>query len=217
MNKRLQIYLASISISGDFIILNNLIKRVFDIFFSLLVIALILSWMVPVIFLLNIFFSKGPVFFAQKRTGYRNEIFTCYKFRTMIENLDANTIQAQKDDPRLTIIGKILRRTSLDELPQFLNVLIGNMSLVGPRPHMLHHTDYYSSQITNYMFRHSVRPGITGLAQIKGYRGETKELSLMKERVKLDIHYIENWSFWLDIKIIIITVFILIGGDKKAF
>ena len=217
MDKRIKKYLDSIGITGNFAIVNNLLKRVFDIFCSIIAIIFIFSWLAPVIIIFIKLGSKGPVFFKQKRTGYRNKTFTCYKFRTMVENVNANVMQASKNDPRLTKFGKVLRRTSLDELPQIFNVLIGNMSLVGPRPHMLHHTEYYSDKVPDYMLRHSVRPGITGLAQIKGYRGETRDLALMKARVNYDIDYIENWSFWLDIKIIFITICNLFRGDKSAY
>jgi len=197
-------------------IFNRLLKRIIDLVFSIMVLLLFFSWISPFIIVFIKLSSKGPVFFKQKRTGFYNKSFTCLKFRTMIENVDADHVQASKDDKRLTKIGKILRQTSLDELPQFFNVIVGQMSVVGPRPHMLNHTEYYADIIPRYLHRHSIRPGITGLAQIRGYRGETKELSLMKTRVEYDIYYIENWSFWLDIKIIILTITNIFRGEKSA-
>ena len=159
----------------------------------------------------------GPLFFKQKRTGYDGKAFYCYKFRSMKINKEADTLQAVKDDPRVTKWGRFIRHTNIDELPQFINVLKGDMSLVGPRPHMLAHTDYYSSLISDYMIRHYVKPGITGWAQTHGERGETKTVDDMKRRVKRDIWYIEHWSFWLDIQIICKTVTDMACGDKKAF
>jgi undecaprenyl-phosphate galactose phosphotransferase/putative colanic acid biosynthesis UDP-glucose lipid carrier transferase len=196
---------------------NQLIKRIFDILFSLGVIAFILSWLVPIIGIAIKLDSKGPIFFKQKRSGKFNEDFFCLKFRTMKVNNDADSKQATKGDSRITKLGAFLRKTSLDELPQFFNVLAGSMSIVGPRPHMVKHTEYYSSVINDFMARHYVKPGITGMAQIMGYRGETKELSDMVNRVRLDRFYIENWSFLLDIKIIVRTVISLIRPDEKVF
>jgi len=184
---------------------NRLLKRTFDIFFSLLVILFIFPWVFPIIALGIKLTSKGPIFFKQLRSGRGNKPFLCYKFRTMTVNEQAHELQAYKNDPRITPFGAFLRRTNLDELPQFFNVLIGNMSVVGPRPHMLLHTQKYSREIDKFMLRHFVMGGITGLAQVRGFRGETRELSQMRERLKLDVWYIENWSFYLDIKIIINT------------
>ena len=185
---------------------NQLIKRTFDIIFSSLVIVFILSWLYPLMSLFIKFGSKGPVVFKQLRTGMNNEPFTCYKFRTMKENDDADKIQAIGDDPRITSIGNFMRRTSIDELPQFFNVLKGEMSVVGPRPHMLKHTEAYAKEVGKFMQRHAIKPGITGLAQAKGYRGEIKNLNLLINRVKLDRFYVENWSLNLDIKVIIMTL-----------
>jgi len=185
---------------------NIVIKRLFDLKFSLLIILLVMSWLTPLIALLIKLSSKGPVFFRQKRTGYKNKTFTCLKFRTMVMNREADRVQASENDSRITGIGKFLRKTSLDELPQFFNVLAGQMSVVGPRPHMLYHTKEYSNLIPHYLHRHYFKPGITGLAQIRGYRGETKEINMMKARIEQDIFYIENWSLWLDMKIIFITM-----------
>lgn len=184
---------------------NRLLKRSFDICFSVFIILFIFPWVFPIIAIGIKLTSKGPVFFKQLRSGRGNKPFLCYKFRTMTVNEQAHELQAYENDPRITSFGKFLRRTNLDELPQFFNVLIGNMSIVGPRPHMLLHTQKYSREIDKFMLRHFVMGGITGLAQVRGFRGETRELSKMKERLKLDVWYIENWSFYLDIKIIINT------------
>lgn len=159
----------------------------------------------------------GPIFFRQKRNGLNDKEFYCYKFRSMKVNAEADTLQATKDDPRKTRWGNIMRKTNIDELPQFINVLLGDMSIVGPRPHMLKHTEEYSKLINKYMVRHFVKPGITGWSQVTGYRGETKELKDMEGRVIGDIWYIEHWSFWLDIYIIYKTVRNAIHGEKNAY
>jgi putative colanic acid biosysnthesis UDP-glucose lipid carrier transferase len=196
---------------------NRIIKKIFDLCFSLFVIVFIFSWLFPIIILCIKLNSKGPVFFVQMRSGRDNQSFPCYKFRTMYVNKEANVAQASKNDARITKVGAFLRRTSLDELPQFLNVLVGNMSVVGPRPHMLSHTEQYSNLINNFLVRHFAKPGITGWAQVNGYRGETKELSDMEGRVEHDIWYIENWSFLLDLRIIVKTVLNVFRGEKNAF
>ena len=197
--------------------LYRLIKRIFDICFSLVVIALVsVTVLIPIIFAIKLS-SRGPVLFKQRRTGYRGREFTCLKFRTMKVNSQADTVQAIKDDPRKTRVGDFLRRTSLDELPQFLNVLWGDMSVVGPRPHMVSQTNEYKKLIDKYMVRHIIKPGITGLAQVSGYRGQTEELWQMQKRVEYDVTYIENWSLWLDVKIIIRTIVNAILGEKNAF
>jgi putative colanic acid biosysnthesis UDP-glucose lipid carrier transferase len=196
---------------------NQVVKRVFDIMFSLFLILFFFSWLFPIIALAIKIDSRGPAFFKQKRTGKGNAGFLCWKFRTMYMNGDADSKQATKHDQRITTVGKFLRKTSLDELPQFFNVLAGSMSVVGPRPHMLKHTEEYSRLISKFMVRHNVKPGITGLAQSKGYRGETKNLSQMRNRVKLDRFYIENWSFLLDLKIIAATIITLVKGDQHAY
>lgn len=174
--------------------------------FSLFVVIFILSWLFPIVALLIKLSSKGPVIFTQLRTGADNREFPCYKFRTMRVNNEANTVQATQNDPRITKVGHFLRKTSLDEFPQFINVLRGEMSVVGPRPHMLKHTEEYSQLVGNFMQRHAIRPGVTGLAQVKGYRGEITNYELLANRVKYDRFYVENWSLALDIKIIIRTV-----------
>lgn len=196
---------------------NQLLKRIFDIVFSTLFLVLVMSWLLPILFLIIKTDSQGPLFFLQARSGKGNRPFMCMKFRTMIVNDAADALQAIKGDPRITRIGAFLRKTSIDELPQFINVFLGQMSVVGPRPHMLRHTEEYSQLIEQFMGRHYVKPGITGLAQCMGYRGETRTLEAMVNRVRLDRHYIENWSFWLDLKIIVLTVISLIRGSDKAY
>lgn len=192
-------------------------KRGFDIVFSLFVIVFILSWLIPIMFVFIKLDSKGSLFFKQKRDGINGNIFYCYKFRSMYTNKESDNIQVQKEDRRITKIGEFIRKTSIDEFPQFFNVLIGDMSVVGPRPHMLFHTEKYGKQIDKYMVRHFVKPGITGLAQARGYRGEIQNNKDMEDRIKLDIFYIENWSFFLDLKIILKTVLNLFRNEEKAY
>lgn len=196
--------------------INKLIKRVFDILFSLTFLIISPVIFIPVAIAIKMS-SPGPVFFKQRRTGYRGKEFVCYKFRTMKVNNDSDNKQASKNDPRKTKIGNILRKTNIDELPQFYNVLKGEMSIVGPRPHMVKQTEDYSALIDKYMLRHIIKPGITGWAQVNGFRGETKELWQMQKRVEYDVWYAENWNFMLDIKIIIKTIINAIRGDKNAF
>jgi putative colanic acid biosysnthesis UDP-glucose lipid carrier transferase len=191
-------------------------KRLFDIVFSLAVILLVFPWLFPLIWVATKASSPGPIFFKQKRSGEGNLPFTCLKFRTMRVNDLADVHQAQEKDPRITKVGAFLRKTNLDEFPQFLNVLAGSMSVVGPRPHMLKHTEQYSALLSNYLVRHYSKPGITGWAQVSGYRGETKELIDMKKRVEYDIYYIENWNFLLDLKIIGLTLKNMLVGEEKA-
>ena len=195
---------------------NKFIKRLFDIVVSSLVCLLLLPF-IPIIALCIKLQSPGPVFFRQKRTGLNGTSFWCYKFRSMHVNNQSDTAQATKDDPRKFPFGNFMRKTNLDEFPQFFNVLRGNMSIVGPRPHMLYHTELYSELIDKYMVRHFSKPGITGWAQVTGYRGETKDPRLMEERIKHDIWYIENWTFWLDMKIIFMTARSIIHPDKHAY
>lgn len=195
---------------------NQIIKRLFDILFSGLVIILILSWLIPIIALVIKIDSRGPVFFKQKRAGKGNKPFNCLKFRTMVIH-QREFKQATKNDPRITRVGKFLRKTSLDELPQFINVLKGQMSIIGPRPHPIKLNEEFSPKIEKFMARHYIKPGITGLAQAKGFRGETQTEQLMRGRVKLDRFYIENWSFFLDVKIIFATVISLVKGDQQAY
>jgi len=194
------------------------IKRIYDIVFSLIVILLILSWLTPIIAILISLDSKGPVFFKQLRNGYKYKEFHCYKFRSMLVNDDADEKQATKGDYRVTNFGKFLRASSLDEMPQFINVLLGDMSVVGPRPHMIKENLKYSKTVNKFMLRHSVKPGITGLAQINGYRGEIETEKDIINRIKYDIYYIQNLSFILDIKVTIkTTINFLKGGEEKAY
>ena len=197
--------------------IHRLLKELFDFCFSLFVIVFLFPWLFPILILLIKVNSPGPVFFVQERSGRDNQSFPCYKFRTMHVNDACNTVQASQNDARITRVGAFLRRTSMDELPQFFNVFCGNMSVVGPRPHMLSHTEQYSGLINNFLVRHYAKPGITGWAQVNGYRGETKELADMEGRVEHDIWYIENWSFLLDVKIIYKTFAGVFKGDEKAF
>lgn len=198
-------------------IYNRALKRLFDLVFSLVVLCTVFPVLYVVVGILIKRSSPGPVFFKQKRTGLYGHDFECYKFRTMRVNNQADTMQAVKDDPRKTKIGDFLRRTNLDEFPQFINVFKGDMSVVGPRPHMLKHTEQYSALIDKYMVRHLVKPGVTGWAQVTGYRGETKTLEQMEGRVKRDVWYIENWTFLLDLKIIVVTLVNMFKGDKNAY
>ena len=197
--------------------LNRFIKRAFDIVFSLL----FLCTLFPFIFLFCAIgiklSSPGPIFFKQKRTGIRGKEFTCYKFRSMHINDQADTLQATKDDPRKFPFGDFIRKTNLDETPQFINVLRGEMSIVGPRPHMLKHTEEYSQLVDKYMVRHWAKPGITGWAQVTGARGETEHLWQMQERIEKDVWYIENYSFMLDLQIIILTIRALLKHDEHAY
>ncbi len=195
---------------------NRIIKKMCDGIIILFVMLLIAPWLFPIIMLLVKLSSKGPVFFKQQRTGLGNTSFWCYKFRTMKVNTNSDRIQATKNDKRITRIGSFLRKSNLDELPQILNVLKGEMSIVGPRPHMIKHTEEYSAQIDNYLVRHFAKPGITGWAQVNGCRGETTELEQMEDRIDYDIWYIENWSLLLDLKIIFLTAFNMFKGDKNA-
>lgn len=196
---------------------NRVLKRVFDIVFSLGVLLTIYPVMYVIVGILIKISSPGPILFKQKRTGIYGEEFNCYKFRTMRVNQQADLVQAREDDPRKTKIGDFMRRTNLDEFPQFVNVLVGDMSVVGPRPHMLKHTEQYSAIIDKYMVRHLVKPGLTGWAQVTGYRGETKTLEQMEGRVKRDVWYLENWSFFLDLKIIVVTVCNMFTGERNAY
>jgi len=191
---------------------SRFIKRLFDILFSSFVILFIISWLFPILCVLIKLSSKGPVFFRQKRTGINNKTFTCLKFRSMCLNDDSDTKQATSGDARINSIGRFLRKSNLDEFPQFFNVFLGQMSVVGPRPHMLKHTEQYSELIEYYRVRHYVKPGITGWAQVNGYRGLTDQLWKMEKRVEYDMVYLENWNLWWDIKIILMTIF-----GKNAF
>ena len=195
---------------------NQFIKRLFDILFSLFVIIFILSWLYPLIAIAILLESGKPVIYAQKRVGLGGNIFYCYKFRTMKNSKDNDIKATVKDDSRITQLGRILRKSSLDEMPQFFNVLKGNMSVVGPRPHMVVQDIYYNDLLLRYSRRHHVKPGITGLAQVKGFRGEINSREDMQKRIIADIYYVRKWTFYLDMIIILRTVFKTIGGDKKA-
>lgn len=195
----------------------NIVKRIFDVVFSSLVILCLLSWLTPIIYILLKLDSKGPLFFKQKRHGVNRKTFLCYKFRSMTPTKESDTLMATKNDMRITRLGKILRKTSIDELPQFFNVLIGNMSVVGPRPHMELHTQQYETSVDKYLVRHFLKPGITGLAQIKGYRGEIKDKSDIVNRVRYDIFYMEKWSIRFDVLIIYYTLVNAIRGQEKAY
>ena len=197
--------------------INKFFKRLFDIIISLIVIILILSWLTPILALLIKSQSKGPVFFRQIRNGINYKEFYCYKFRSMVVNNDADKTQATRHDVRVTPLGKLLRKSSLDEMPQFINVLFGEMSVVGPRPHMTKENNKYNSTVQKYMLRHVIKPGITGYAQVNGFRGEVENESDIINRVKCDIYYLENWSLLLDVKIMFKTIINSIAGEDKAY
>jgi putative colanic acid biosynthesis UDP-glucose lipid carrier transferase len=196
--------------------LNQVAKRIFDIIFSTFALLFLIPFVFPIIALLIKLESKGSIFFIQKRPGIKNRTFGCIKFRTMRSDIVSEK-QAQKNDPRITRVGAFLRKTSLDELPQFINVWLGDMSIVGPRPHPVSLNDYFSPLIDDYMIRHFVKPGITGLAQVKGYRGETETIDLMEKRIDHDLEYIQHWSLWWDVKIIFLTVWNILKGEDKAY
>ncbi|NHF61377.1 exopolysaccharide biosynthesis polyprenyl glycosylphosphotransferase [Flavobacteriaceae bacterium TP-CH-4] len=195
----------------------RIIKRTFDIVFSSLVIVFVLSWLTPILFALIKLESPGKLYFKQKRHGLKRKTFWCYKFRSMTTNTDANNKMATKNDARVTKIGKFLRKTSIDELPQFFNVFMGDMSVIGPRPHMELHTWNYETSVDKYLVRHFVKPGITGLAQIKGYRGEIVKPADILNRTRLDIFYVEKWNLALDFYILFLTVFNVVRGEAKAY
>lgn len=197
--------------------LNKIIKRVFDLLFSTIIIIGVLSWLVPIMAILIKLDSKGPVFFIQKRNGLNYNVFNCFKFRSMELNDQTDLDLALKNDIKITKLGKFIRKTSIDELPQFFNVLWGDMSVVGPRPHPISHNNKYALMADKFMARHFVKPGITGLAQTKGFRGEVENDQDIINRVKYDIFYMENWSILLDIEIIFKTIYNVIKGDEKAF
>jgi len=196
---------------------DGLMKQIFDSSAALIALTM-LAIPLAIIALLVKLGSPGPVFFRQKRYGLNGREFWIYKFRSMaIDCADADTRQATRDDARITPLGRVLRRTSMDELPQLFNVLKGDMSLVGPRPHTIAHNEYYRKAVRRYMVRHKVKPGLTGLAQVNGYRGETPTLELMEGRVHYDLEYIRNWSLWLDLKILLRTVVVVLRGDDNAY
>ncbi len=196
---------------------NRMKKRIFDVFISTSVILFILSWLIPLVAVLILFDSRGPVFFVQLRTGLTDNPFYCYKFRTMRVNNESDSKQATKNDSRVTRLGAFLRKTSIDEFPQFFNVFRGEMSLVGPRPHMLKHTSEYAKIVDHYMIRQMLKPGITGWAQVNGLRGEISNPIQIQQRVASDLWYLEHWSIWLDLRIMFLTVFKVFVGDKQAY
>ena len=197
------------------------VKRIIDILISLFICIFIFSWLFPIVALLIKLDSKGNIFYTQERWGQNNKHFKFFKFRTM--KVDSQLVvkgkfqQTTENDPRITKIGAFLRKTSIDELPQFFNVIMGNMSIVGPRPHAVPHNMESQVKINNYSIRHWVKPGITGWAQVNGLRGETKDFNLMRKRVEFDIWYIENWTFWLDVRIFTMTVYNFVKGDMMAY
>ncbi|WP_440879524.1 sugar transferase [Tenacibaculum sp. C7A-26P2] len=195
---------------------SRLLKRIFDIFFSILVCVFVLSWLYPVIFIFIKIESQGPVIFKQHREGLHGRQFICYKFRSMYSNSLTDNRSADSNDKRITKVGAFLRRNSLDELPQFLNVLYGSMSVVGPRPHLKRLAQEYQKEVENYIHRHDVKPGITGLAQVSGYRGKIRKKADIKNRIRLDVFYIKKRSLGLDISIIIKTIYNLLKGDENA-
>jgi len=199
------------------LVVNRLAKKAFDIIFSVSVILLIFPWLFPIIMLIIKIESPGPIFFKQERSGRDNRTFMCFKFRSMYVNGLAHKKQAERGDSRITKFGAFIRKTSIDELPQFFNVFYGDMSVVGPRPHMVNLAKEYSDLINNYLVRQYAKPGITGWAQVNGYRGETKVLSDMESRVEYDIWYIENWSLLLDVKIIVKTIINIFKGEENAY
>lgn len=196
---------------------NRIKKRTLDIVVSFFTIIFVLSWLLPLLGLLIWIESGSPIFFKQERTGKNKKPFFCWKLRTMSSNKDADLVQATKNDHRVTKVGKFLRKTSLDEFPQFINVFKGEMSLVGPRPHMVKHTSDYSKIVDEYMIRQFIKPGITGWAQVNGYRGEITKPDQIQMRVNKDLWYLENWTLWLDIQILFLTVYSIFRGDKKAY
>lgn len=196
---------------------NKITKRIFDLIFSTIIIVGVLSWLIPILAIIIKLESKGPVFFKQRRNGLNYHEFDCYKFRSMTLNEIADLEQVSKNDPRITKVGRFIRKTSIDELPQFFNVFLGDMSVVGPRPHMVSHTEMYAKRVDKFMVRHFIKPGITGLAQTNGYRGEVETEKDIINRVKYDIFYLENWSLMLDLKIVFLTVINAVKGEEKAY
>lgn len=196
---------------------NRFLKRLLDVSVSLFVTIFVLSWLLPILGILILLESPGPVLFVQYRSGRNKRPFSCLKLRSMYVNKESDTQQATRDDARFTKVGKFIRHTSLDEFPQFINVLLGNMSLVGPRPHMLKHTEDFAKMVNKYPVRHFLKPGITGWAQIKSYRGAITESGQVEARTEHDIWYLENWSLSLDIRIMFLTVLNKIKGEKDAF
>ncbi|AWW29070.1 polyprenyl glycosylphosphotransferase [Echinicola strongylocentroti] len=204
-------------VSSGFNKANLVVKRASDITIALLFMIFIGFWLFPIVALLIKLDSKGPVFFKQKRHGKNNELFYCYKFRSMVTNAEADTKQATKNDARVTQVGKFIRKSSIDELPQLINVFKGDMSIVGPRPHPVSLNEQFSSQIDGFMSRHHSKPGLTGLAQAKGYRGETAEFYQMYARYRMDIFYLKKWNPFLDYKIIWMTFLSLVMNRENVY
>jgi putative colanic acid biosynthesis UDP-glucose lipid carrier transferase len=196
---------------------NRIKKRAVDLIFSSLVIIFILSWLVPLMTILIKLSSKGPVFFIQLRSGKNNQPFRCLKFRSLRMNNEADSKQVTRNDNRLTGIGRFIRKTNIDELPQFINIFLGDMSVVGPRPHMLKHTEQFAELYKEYMIRHFVKPGLTGWAQVNGYRGEIRDNEFLRKRVEFDTWYMENWSLYFDMRIIFLTIVTTLKGNENAF
>ena len=197
---------------------DGVLKQLFDFAFSLSVIICLMPLLLLIALIIKLT-SRGPVIFSQRRYGLNGQRFMVYKFRSMYVgeiNANSDTQQASRNDPRITPIGRFIRRTSIDELPQFFNVLKGEMSVVGPRPHTVAHNEYYRKAVKRYMVRHKVKPGLTGWAQVNGLRGETAQLERMEERIRHDLEYIKGWSPFLDIKIIFMTI-MMIFRDKNAY
>ena len=194
----------------------RMLKRGFDIAVSLCFLCLVFPFVLLFVFIMTECTMPGKLFFVQKRTGLDGKTFKCYKFRSMRQNAQSEIRQATKGDERVTRWGYIMRKTSLDETPQFINVLLGDMSIVGPRPHMLKHTDEFTELVDGYMLRHQVKPGVTGWSQVNGYRGEIRKPEDIENRVKFDLWYIDNWSFFLDLRIIFKTVTLCFGNDSHA-
>ena len=195
---------------------NQFLKRGFDIVVSLCFLCLVFPFLLLLVFVVTECTMPGKLFFVQKRTGLNGKTFKCYKFRSMRQNPESEERQATKGDDRVTRWGYIMRKTSLDETPQFINVLMGDMSIVGPRPHMLKHTDEFTEMVDGYMLRHQVKPGVTGWSQVNGYRGEIKKVEDIENRVKFDLWYIDHWSFFLDLRIIFKTMTLCFGNDSHA-
>lgn len=195
---------------------SRVIKRVFDLLVTIVLFVIVLWWALPLLALIVRLDSKGNPFFIQKRSGINGEEFDCYKLRTMVANHGSEAVQASSGDTRITKVGSVLRKYNLDELPQFINVILGEMSIVGPRPHMLEHTESYRQRIDEFMVRHWIKPGITGLAQAMGLRGETKEDRDMADRVKADVYYLEHWSILLDLKIFFWTIWNMLTSRKTG-
>jgi putative colanic acid biosynthesis UDP-glucose lipid carrier transferase len=195
---------------------SQFLKRGFDIVVSLCFLCLVFPFLLLLVFVVTECTMPGKLFFVQKRTGLNGKTFKCYKFRSMRQNPHSEVRQATKGDERVTRWGYIMRKTSLDETPQFINVLMGDMSIVGPRPHMLKHTDEFTGLVDGYMLRHQVKPGVTGWSQVNGYRGEIKKVEDIRNRVKFDLWYIDHWSFFLDLRIIFKTMTLCFGNDRHA-